>query len=84
MRQILLVLAIVLGAATTWAHDWNGIAIDARDHVFVVDAEDAQVWRIDPKGKVSVHLAGAKDDEPCPHTHHLAMDEAGVLWLPSG
>ncbi len=84
MRHLPLILAVILWTGTARAHDWNGIAVDARDNVFVVDAEDGQVWRIDPKGKVAVHLPGARIDEPCAHTHHLAIDEEGALWLPSG
>ena len=60
------------------------VAIDAKGNLYVVDAEDGQVWRIGPDGKTAVHVKGATDAETCRHTHHLAIGDDGTLWLPSG
>jgi hypothetical protein len=84
MRRLVPLLAVLAIAPPASAHDWPGIAADARDHLYVVDAEDGQVWSIDPKGAVKVHVPGEEDGKRCRHTHHLALDAAGVLWMPSG
>ena len=84
MRMALAVLLLAFATAPARAHDWNGIAIGADDALFVVDAADGQVWRVDPKGKVTVHHEGVEDRETCPHTHHVVLDGDGSLWLPSG
>ena len=84
MRTTLLVFLALLAASPAAAHDWNGIAVDKKDRIYVVDAEDGQVWRIDPQGKIAVHLAGEESRKTCRHTHHLAIDKDSVLWLPSG
>jgi len=84
MRATLLILLALLAASPAAAHDWNGIAVDAKDQIYVVDAEDGQVWRIDSQGKVTVHVKGEESLKTCRHTHHLAIDKDGVLWLPSG
>ncbi|MHC5012197.1 MAG: hypothetical protein ACYTG6_14850 [Planctomycetota bacterium] len=74
---------VLLFAVPALAHDWNGIALDASGHVYVIDAEDAQIWKIGPAGEVSVFFPGS-EGEPLCHPHHLAMDADGVLWLASG
>ena len=85
MRCVLagcLVLLLSFGAAS--AHDWNGIDIDGEGRLYVVDAEDGQVWRIDAAGTVAVHRKGIDERATCPHTHHVVVDAAGNVWLPSG
>ena len=84
MRSVLAALFLAFAAGAALAHDWNGIAIGADDALFVVDAEDGQVWRVDAKGKVTVHHEGVEDRKTCPHTHHVVLDGEGNLWLPSG
>jgi len=84
VRTALATLLVALATTPVLAHDWNGIAIAADDVLFVVDAEDGQVWRVDAKGKVSVHHKGVEDRKTCPHTHHVVLDGDGTLWLPSG
>ncbi|MCA8961025.1 MAG: hypothetical protein KDC38_10960 [Planctomycetes bacterium] len=83
MRRLSLILFALL-VSPAFGHDANGIAIDAKDQIFVVDAEDGQVWSIDAEGRSRVHLVGITDAKSCRHTHHLAFDETGTLWLPSG
>jgi len=84
MRSLLGFAGVAAFAAVAAAHDWNGLAIDPAGRVYAVDAEDGQVWRVAPDGKVAVYVPGAALDEDCYHFHHLALDGEGVLWLPSG
>ncbi|MHC4480093.1 MAG: hypothetical protein ACYS1C_03875 [Planctomycetota bacterium] len=65
------------------AHDWNGIAGAGDGSLFVVDAEDGQIWMISPNGQVSVFFTG-KVAKCCIHPHHLALDTHGQLWLAGG
>ena len=76
-----LLLIFVSGA---WAHDWNGITIDKAGNLYVVDAEDGQVWKVSPAGKDEVYRKGAAPGKGCDHAHHLAIDADGLLYIPSG
>lgn len=84
-RTALFVLALTIAPiAPLAAHDWNGLAIDARGNLYVVDAEDGQIWKITPAGTVSVFVKGTPRGQTCHHPHHLAMDPEGLLWFASG
>jgi hypothetical protein len=83
-RWIIPCLLSLLWVSPAAAHDWNGIAIDKAGCLYVVDAEDGQVWKVSPAGKVEVYRKGAAGAEECDHAHHLAIDETGALYIPSG
>ncbi len=84
MRHAVSFIVVLFLTAPAWAHDWNGLAIDGQNRAYVVDAEYGTIWRVDDKGKVSVLVAGNVDSKTCRHSHHLAFDREGTLWIPSG
>jgi hypothetical protein len=79
-RRLVPVLLLALAAA---AHDWNGMARAGNGALYVIDAEDGQIWKVSAKGAVSVFVAGEKAKR-CNHPHHLALDRKGALWLAGG
>ena len=83
MRLIPACLLSVLLVGAAPAHDWNGIAIDSSGRLYVVDAEDGQLWRVSPDGKSTVFVPGSRGRE-LKHPHHLAPDATNTLWLASG
>jgi hypothetical protein len=60
------------------------MAIDKAGNIFVVDADDGQVWKVSPAGKVEAYRKGATRGETCDHAHHLAIDAHDLLYIPSG
>jgi len=83
MKRTVTTASLIATAATAFAHDWNGIAIDPRGSIYVVDADSSRIWKVSPDGKVKVHV-----DVPAAsalhHPHHLSIDGEGTLWLGSG
>lgn len=74
------VAALAAGAA---AHDWNGLVADRAGNLFAVDAEDGQVWKIAPDGKVTTLVDGERGSK-LNHPHHLEIDGDDHLWLAGG
>lgn len=81
MRRLAVLLPLL--AAPALGHDWNGMARAPDGSLYVVDAEDGQIWRVSPRGEVSVFVKG-EDARACNHPHHLEMDHRGLLWLAGG
>lgn len=76
-------IIVLYTAASPAVHDWNGLCLDKKGNVYVIDAEDGQIWRISKDGTVRVFLSGKKARQ-LHHPHHLAIDAKGSLWLASG
>jgi hypothetical protein len=53
------------GSPGALAHDWNGIAMDRAGNLYVVDAEDGQIWKVSPAGKAEVYRKGAARGQEC-------------------
>jgi sugar lactone lactonase YvrE len=64
-------------------HDWNGMAIDKSGHLYLVDAEGGEIWKISPSGKVEPFI-GLDKGIRLNHPHHLSVDGDDNLWLASG
>ena len=86
MRRALILTACLLATlgSPLPAHDWNGLAIDPRGNLYLVDAEDGQIWKITKTGKVQIFVKGTPRGQVCHHPHHLSLDAHGVLWFASG
>ncbi|HYC90062.1 MAG TPA: hypothetical protein VEO54_12680 [Thermoanaerobaculia bacterium] len=69
--RIVLMVCILLAAATLLAHPPVSVVIDARGNVYYSDLE--QVWRVAPDGSRTVAV-------PNVHTHELYLNPRGELF----
>lgn len=88
-RKILIRFLLSIGIVSAlpvvaFSHDWNGIAIDGKGNLFVIDGETCEISKIAPDGRVSRLLAEAEDRKKLNHGHHIVLDKDGNLIIPSG